>query len=81
MSFSLSSEARRRAEETLTQQAIAAWQARAQRAAQGLGFAQWRPGHVTVQTGDIARPFPMMRAQAAMLARGAGPARGRARST
>jgi len=68
MSFSLGTEARRRAEETLTQEAIRAWQDRAQRAAQGLGFAQWRPGHVTVQTGDIARPFPVMRAQSAMLA-------------
>jgi predicted secreted protein len=71
MSFSLSSEARRRAEETLTQEAIRSWQERTQRAAQGLGFAQWRPGHVTVQTGDIARPFPVMRAQSAML--GAAP--------
>lgn len=71
MSFSLSSEARRRAEETLTLEAIHSWQERAQRAAQGLGFSQWRPGHVTVQTGDIARPYPVMRAQAAML--GAAP--------
>lgn len=66
MSFSLSNEARRRAEEALTLEAIHSWQDRAQRAAQGLGFAQWRPGHVTVQTGDIARPYPMMRAQSAM---------------
>ena len=46
----------------ITQEAIRAWQERAQRAAQGLGFAGWRPGHVTVQTGDAARVFPMMRA-------------------
>ena len=70
-SFSLSSEARRRAEETLTLEAIRSWQERAQRAAQGLGFSQWRPGHVTVQTGDTARPYPVMRAQSAML--GAAP--------
>jgi len=67
MSFSLSGEARRHAEETLTLEAIHSWQDRAQRAAQGLGFAQWRPGHVAVQTGDIARPYPMMRAQSAMV--------------
>ncbi len=71
MSFFLSTEARRRAEEALTLEAIRSWQERAQRAAQGLGFAQWRPGHVTVQTGDIARPFPMMRAQASIV--GAAP--------
>ena len=71
MSFSLSNEARHRAEEALTLEAIHSWQDRAQRAAKGLGFAQWRPGHVTVQTGDIARPYPMMRAQSAMV--GAAP--------
>jgi len=67
MSFSLSNEARRHAEEALTLEAIRSWQERAERAAKGLGFAQWRPGHVTVQTGDIARPYPVMRAQSAML--------------
>jgi len=67
MSFALSAEARRRAEESLTQEAIRSWQERAQRAAQALGFAQWRPGHVTVQAGDVPRPVPMMRAQSTML--------------
>jgi predicted secreted protein len=67
MSFSLSNEARRRAEEDLTLEAIRSWQERAERAAKGLGFSQWRPGHVIVQTGDIARPYPMMRAQSAMV--------------
>jgi predicted secreted protein len=61
--FSLSADARRRAEEGLTQEAIRGWQERAQRAAQGLGFSGWRPGHVTVQTGEPPRAFPMMRAQ------------------
>ena len=60
--FSLSAEARRRAEEALTQEAIRGWQERAQRAAQGLGFGGWRPGHVTVQTGEPPHVFPMMRA-------------------
>ncbi len=71
MAFSLSAEARRRAEETLTQEAIRGWQERAQRAAQGLGFGGWRPGHVTVQTGEPPRAFPMMRAQVS--ASGAAP--------
>lgn len=60
--FSLSTEARRRAEEGLTQEALRGWQERAQRAAQGLGFGGWQPGHVTVQTGEPPRVFPMMRA-------------------
>jgi len=69
MSFSVSTAARRAAEDALTQQAIKAWQARAQAAAQGFGAASWRPGHVTVQAGDtMVRPQPMMRAAAGTLA-------------
>ena len=64
MSFSLADKTRRDAEDSVTQQAIKAWQARAQQAAQGLGFASWRPGHVTVQTSEPGRVLPMMRAQA-----------------
>jgi len=30
-----------------------------------LGFASWRPGHLTVQAGDGGRVYPTMRAQAA----------------
>lgn len=63
--FSLSADARRRAEEGLTQEALRGWQERAQRAAQGLGFAGWHPGHVTVQTAEPPRAYPMMRAAAA----------------
>ena len=63
--FSLSTEARRRAEEALTQEALRGWQERAQRAAQGLGFGGWHPGHVTVQTGEPPRVYPMMRAAVA----------------
>jgi len=64
MGFSLGDKARRDAEDSVTQQAIKSWQARAQQAAIGLGFAGWRPGHVTVQTGEGGRVYPMMRAQA-----------------
>jgi predicted secreted protein len=64
MGFSLADKTRRDAEDSVTQQAIKSWQARAQQAALGLGFAGWRPGHVTVQTGDGGRAYPMMRAQA-----------------
>jgi predicted secreted protein len=62
MSFSVSPSARRTTEDALTQQAIKAWQARAQVAAQGFGSNAWRTGYVTIQAGDYARPVPMMRA-------------------
>ena len=64
MGFSLSEKTRRDAEDGVTQQAIKMWQARAQQAASGLGFAKWRPGHVVVQTSDVGRVLPMARAQA-----------------
>jgi len=64
MSFSVSPTARRTAEDALTQQAIKAWQARAQSAAQGFGSNTWRAGYVTIQAGDVARPVPMLRAAA-----------------
>ena len=59
MNFAVSPAARRAAEDALTQQAIKAWQARAQAAAQGFGSAGWRPGHVSIQTGDFVRPPPV----------------------
>jgi len=62
MSFSVTDKARRDAEDGVTQQAIKAWQARAEQAANGLGFAAWRVGHVTVQTSG-GQPYPVMRAQ------------------
>ena len=62
MTFSVSPSARRTAEDALTQQAIKAWQTRAQAAAQGFGSSAWRTGYVTIQTGDYARPVPMLRA-------------------
>jgi predicted secreted protein len=68
ISFTLAPETRRRSEDALTREAIRSWQQRAATAAEALGFAAWRPGHVTVTTGDMApqpRPEMMMRAQAA----------------
>ena len=62
MNFSVSPSARRTAEDALTQQAIKAWQGRAQAAAQGFGSNTWRTGYVTIQAGDYARPMPMLRA-------------------
>lgn len=73
MGFSLADKSRRDAEDNVTQQAIKSWQARAQNAALGLGFAAWHPGHVTVQTGDGGRAYPMMRAQAMASSVGSSP--------
>jgi predicted secreted protein len=68
MSFSVSVAARQAAEDALTQQAIKAWQARAQAAATGFGSPSWRAGRVTIQTGDSVRPQPMFRAGAVQAA-------------
>ncbi len=59
LSFTLSDDARKQAEDSVTQQAIKSWQQRAQSAAQGLGFASWRAGRVNVQTSDAGRPYLM----------------------
>ena len=64
MSFSVSAAARQAAEDSLTQQAIKAWQTRAQAAMTGFGSSAWRAGRVTIQTGDAVRPQPMLRAGA-----------------
>ena len=69
MNFAVSPEARRKAEDALTQQALKAWHVRAQNAANGFGISGWRPGRVTIQTGDFIRPQPiLMRAAAAGVA-------------
>jgi predicted secreted protein len=73
MAFSLADKTRRDAEDSVTQQAIKSWQARAQQAALGLGFPEWHPGHVTVQTGDGGRAYPIMRAQAMAGSGGSAP--------
>ena len=73
MNFAVSTDTRRKAEDALTQQAIKAWQARAQNAARGFGYDAWRTGKVTIQTGDYAPPRPMFRAAAAPMAAGAPP--------
>ena len=61
LNFSVSPAARRTEEDAFTQQAIAAWQQRAQAAARGFGAGGWRTGRVTIQTSDFGRP-PVMRA-------------------
>ena len=61
LNFTVSTATRRAAEDALTQQAIRNWQQRAQSAAQGFGAGGWRPGRITVQTNDYARPPPMFR--------------------
>ena len=73
MNFAVSREARQKAEDALTQQAIKSWQARAQNAARGFGFDSWRTGRVTIQTGEPIRPIPMMRMQAASPMAGGAP--------
>lgn len=73
MNFAVSPEARRRAEDSLTQQAIKAWQVRAQNAATGFGFQTWRTGKVAIQTGDFARPTPMFRQGVSAMAASAPP--------
>ena len=64
MGFSLSEKTRREAEDSVTLQAIKSWQARAQQAANGLGFAAWRVGRVNVQASGGGPVYPVMRAQA-----------------
>jgi predicted secreted protein len=72
LQFLVSDELQRQTEDRLTQQALKAWQERAARAAQGLGFATWRPGRVNVETGGDGRPpYPMMRAAPQAAAAGA----------
>jgi predicted secreted protein len=65
MGFSLSPNARDGAERQLMQQAIRSWQARAQQAATGFGAESWRPGHITIQTSEPGRVYPMARATVA----------------
>ena len=64
MTFTLSEGARRESEDSVTQQALKSWQARAKQAAVGLGFNGWRVGHVTVQPSGGGPVYPLMRAQA-----------------
>jgi predicted secreted protein len=73
MGFSISEKTRREAEDTITDQALKGWQARAQAAAQGLGFAAWRVGHVVVQTTGGGIVYPQMRAQAMSMPAAAAP--------
>src|SRR5438067_5599271 len=73
MAFSIAEKTRRDAEDSVTEQALKGWQARAQQAAQGLGFGGWRVGHVTVQSAGAGPVYPQMRAQAMASPGGATP--------
>jgi predicted secreted protein len=73
LGFSVGTEKQRATEDQLTQQAIRAWQRRADAAAEGFGGTSWRPGRITIQPADGARPQPMLRAQAMAAGGGAAP--------
>ncbi|HEV2220531.1 MAG TPA: SIMPL domain-containing protein [Casimicrobiaceae bacterium] len=60
LNFSVSDTARRAEEDTLTKQAIKAWQHRAQAAAQSFGAGAWRTGRVAIHASDSGRP-PVLR--------------------
>jgi predicted secreted protein len=62
LDFSVSRDARREAENALTEQAIGSWQQRAKLAAQAFGSQSYRPGRVTIQTNDFGGPRPMYKA-------------------
>ena len=62
LQFSASADARRAADDALTEEAIKRWQARAKTAARAFGAAGYRAGRVTVQTNDYGRPQPMLKA-------------------
>ncbi len=62
LQFSVSANARRAADDALTEEAIKRWQARAKTAARAFGATGYRAGRVTVQTNDYGRPQPMLKA-------------------
>ena len=62
LQFGVSANARRAADDALTEEAIKRWQARAKTAARAFGAAGYRAGRVTVQTNDYGRPQPMLKA-------------------
>ncbi len=70
LGFALSEASRKAAEDSVTQQAIKAWQQRVQSAAQALGYGAWRTGTVNIQSNDGPRPYMAMRSE--MKAMGAG---------
>lgn len=73
MAFTLSDGARRTAQDSVTQQAIKAWQQRAQAAASGFGYGSYRVGEVSVQTNDGGQPYPMMRSEMKVMSAAAAP--------
>ena len=62
LQFGVSANARRAADDALTEEAIKRWQARAKTAARAFGATGYRAGRVTVQTNDYGRPQPMLKA-------------------
>jgi predicted secreted protein len=75
LGYGLSDAARKRAETSLSRDAIKAWQQRAEVAAEALGFGAWRVGSVHVQTNDGARPYMMaMRSEMKAMGVAAAPA-------
>lgn len=68
MNFDVSRDARRKAEDALTDQAIKSWQSRAQNAARALGYDAWRTGRINVMTTEPHRPMPVMRMAASAVA-------------
>jgi predicted secreted protein len=73
LSFAVSEAKRRETEDALTQQALASWRTRAQNAARGLGYGEWRPGRVSVGGSDVGRPQPMYRTSATAVMSAAAP--------
>jgi predicted secreted protein len=62
LGFAVSPAKRHAAEDALTAQAIRTWQQRAQAATHAFGASAFRTGRVTVQTNDVGRPQPMLKA-------------------
>jgi predicted secreted protein len=64
--FSVSEERRRKVQEELVDEALAAFRARAALVAKGLGASGYALDEVSVETGSPGYPMPMMRAQMEM---------------
>jgi predicted secreted protein len=74
MHFTVQPDTRRRTEDALTEQAIRSWQQRAGIAAAALGYSVWRPGRISINTGDApSPPAPYLRQRMAGAAAEAAP--------
>lgn len=72
LDFRVSTETQRKAEARLQHDALVEWQARATAAAASMGFAEYRPGRLSVHAGGNF-PQPIMRPQAMAMAASAPP--------